>query len=134
MMKATQKHSPAMIAVAAIILALSAGCEKKTTTAVTTPGTSTSTTTVTPTPGVERAADKTGDTLADAAITTKVKAAMLADADVKGLRIDVDTRNKVVTLTGALDNARNVERAATLAKGIEGVMSVDNRLTVTAAR
>ena len=56
-------------------------------------------------------------------------AAMLADADVKGMRIDVDTRNGVVTLTGTVDHARNIERAATLAKGVEGVKSVDHRLT-----
>jgi len=140
MMKATQKHSPALIAVAVITLALSAGCEKKTTTAVTTPAvtapavtapeTSTSTTTVTPTPGAERALNNAGDTLADAALTTKVKTALLADADVKGLRIDVDTRNSVVTLAGAVDNAGNMERAAALARGVEGVVSVDNRLTL----
>lgn len=133
MMHATHIH-PLTMAVVAITLALSAGCEKKTTTTQTPSGATTSTTTVTTAPGAERALDKAGDALADGAITTKVKAAMLADADVKGLRIDVDTRNGIVTLTGAVHDAQNIERAATLARSVDGVKSVDNRLTAQAPR
>ena len=40
---------------------------------------------------------KAGDALEDGVITTKVKTALLADPDVKGLRIDVDTKAGVVT-------------------------------------
>lgn len=132
MMKARQWRLLTSLAMAASALALIAGCEKTTTTTGTAPGTTTTTTTVTPTPSVERALDKAGDALSDAAVTTKVKATMLADPDVKGLQIDVDTRNGAVTLNGAVDNARNIERAAALAKSVEGVKSVDNRLTVKA--
>ena len=119
------------IAMAVLGLALLAGCEKKTTT-VDTPAGTTSTTTVSPTPAASQAVTRAGDAIADTAITAKVKTAFLADADVKGLQVEVDTRDGVVTLSGALDKAANVERAATLAKGIEGVKSVDNRLTVKA--
>ena len=119
------------IAMAVLGLALLAGCEKKTTT-VDTPAGTTSTTTVSPTPAASQVVTRAGDAIADTAITAKVKTAFLADADVKGLQVEVDTRDGVVTLSGALDKTANVDRAATLAKGIEGVKSVDNRLTVKA--
>ena len=126
-----QKPLLGTIAMAVLGLALLAGCEKKTTT-VETPAGTTSTTTVSPTPAASQVVTRAGDAIADTAITAKVKTAFLADADVKGLQVEVDTRDGVVTLSGALDKAANVERAATLAKGIEGVKSVDNRLTVKA--
>ena len=69
-----------------------------------------------------------GDAMGDAAITAKVKTALLADPDVKGLRVDVDTKDGVVTLTGNADNKTNLDRAAVVAKGIDGVKSVDNKL------
>ena len=120
--------------------ALLTGCEKKTATIDTPAGTST-TTSVSATPGASeamgkaadsagRAMDKVGDAVGDAAITAKVKTALLADAEVKGLKIDVDTHDGVVTLTGELAGRGNVDRAATIAKGIDGVKAVQNRLTV----
>ena len=71
-----------------------------------------------------------GDAIANGTLTARVKAALLADPDVKGLQIDVDSNDGVVTLSGALDRAANVERAQALARGVEGVKSVENRLTV----
>ena len=50
----------------------------------------------------------------------------------KGLRIDVDTPDGTVTLNGSADSAANMERAATIARGVSGVKSVDNRLAVKA--
>ena len=122
-----------MIAVTALVLALGAGCEKQTTTTATTPSTTkpattSSTTTVTPAPSVAKA----GDAVADSAITAKVKTAMLADSDVKGLQINVDTTNGVVTLTGTVDNKTHIDKAVSLTKGIEGVKSVENKLTAKA--
>ena len=46
------------------------------------------------------AADKAGTAIEDSTITAKVKTALIADPDVKGLKIDVDTKNGVVTLKG----------------------------------
>jgi hyperosmotically inducible protein len=74
--------------------------------------------------------DKAGDTAGDAAITAKVKTALLADADVKGLAIDVDTKNGVVTLNGSADKAGNADKAVSIARRIEGVKSVENKLGV----
>ena len=126
-----QKPLMGTIATALLGLALLAGCEKKTTT-VKTPAGTTSTTTVAPTPAASEALTRAGDAVADAAITAKVKTAFLADPDVKGLQVDVDTRDGVVTLSGALDKTASVDRAGTIAKATEGVKSVENRLTVKA--
>ena len=63
------------------------------------------------------AMDKAGDATGDATITGKVKTALLADPDVKGLQIDVDTKDGVVMLNGTADKARNADKAATIAKG-----------------
>ena len=73
---------------------------------------------------------RVGDAARDAAITAQVKAALLADKDVKGLHIDVDTHDGAVTLTGAAEEAPNLERAAAIARRIDGVKSVENRTTV----
>ena len=78
----------------------------------------------------ENAMSKAGDAVGDAAITGKVKTKFLADPDVKGLSIDVDTKDGVVTLNGSADKAGNVDKAVSIAKGTEGVKSVENKLTV----
>ncbi|HVF64749.1 MAG TPA: BON domain-containing protein [Casimicrobiaceae bacterium] len=118
----------AAILFAIMITVALAACEKQTTT-TTTGNTTTTTTTYKPAPGVTQAVDKATAATADAAITAKVKTALLADPEVKGLQINVDTRDGAVTLAGALDKAANIERAVTLARGVEGVKSVDNKLT-----
>ena len=120
--------------------ALLAACEKKTTTVTDTPGSTTATTqstTVTPSPAMDKAASatergmaKAGEAIGDAAITGKVKTALIADPDVKALKIDVDTKDNVVTLNGSADTKAHADKAVTIAKGIEGVKSVENRLSV----
>jgi hyperosmotically inducible protein len=85
----------------------------------------------TPTPP---AADRTaGQTIDDAGITAKVKAALLAEQGVDGMRINVDTSQGNVTLTGKVPDQTQVERATQVARGIEGVKGVENRLTVGAS-
>ncbi len=67
----------------------------------------------------------------DPGITTAVKSKMAADDTVKSYRIDVDTKDRVVTLSGAVDTAQARERAIEIARGTEGVQDVVDRLTVT---
>lgn len=67
---------------------------------------------------------------ADAAITARVKTALMADEQVKGMAIDVDTKDAKVTLKGALDHEDQVARAVEVAQAIEGVREVVNRLSV----
>lgn len=44
--------------------------------------------------------EEVGERLPDAAITARVKAALVADPSVDGMKIDVDTREVIVTLRG----------------------------------
>ncbi|MGZ8273820.1 MAG: BON domain-containing protein [Burkholderiaceae bacterium] len=69
----------------------------------------------------------------DAAITTKVKAALLADDQVKGTQINVDTNSGAVSLTGTVDSQAQVARALEIAKGVSGVQRVDNKLMASAS-
>lgn len=79
-------------------------------------------------------AQQSASTLAkDSAITAKVKAAQAADSTVRATRIDVETDNNgVVTLSGAARSQAEIDRAVELAKGVEGVKSVTNNMTLAA--
>jgi hyperosmotically inducible protein len=66
----------------------------------------------------------------DSVITTKAKSALLADTTVKGSEIHVETNKGIVTLSGAVDNERQRARAASIVRGIDGVKSVENKMTV----
>jgi len=71
-----------------------------------------------------------GDRIDDAGITMKVKANLLDDPVVKGLRIDVDTREGVVYLTGNVASENEKAQAIRVAKGTEGVRDVQANLTI----
>jgi len=75
-------------------------------------------------------ADKVAVTATDAAITTKINAALAVDDKLKALRINVDTVKGRVVLKGAAPDAASRDRATTLAKAVDGVVVVDNMLTV----
>ena len=78
-----------------------------------------------------RTTDRTpGVAMDDAAITSKVKATLLADTSTKGLSINVETRDGVVQLNGFADSEAEREAAAKLAGAVGGVTSVHNNLTV----
>jgi len=61
-----------------------------------------------------------------------VKAALLADDQVKGTQINVDTNGGTVKLTGTVDSPAQVQRALEVAKGINGVQKVENNLAASA--
>jgi hypothetical protein len=82
---------------------------------------------------MSREADKAGDKMSDAAITAKVKTAIIAEPGLKAMQIDVDTVNGVVTLTGTVDAPQLIDQARQVAQSVEGVKSVNNRLTVKAS-
>ena len=69
----------------------------------------------------------------DAGITTAVKSQLAADDQVKAYQIDVDTRDKIVTLSGAVDTSEAKTRAAEIARSQKGVVDVVDNVTVTAA-
>lgn len=72
----------------------------------------------------ERNAEST-QPVSDTWITTKVKADLLATENVSGLDIKVETVNGVVTLTGAVANQAQKDKAVEVAQKIEGVARVD---------
>ncbi len=71
-----------------------------------------------------------GVTLDDSIITGKVKSALLADPDIKSFDIAVATRNGAVQLSGFVDSRNQVNQAIVVARGVEGVTSIDNELSV----
>ena len=88
----------------------------------------------TPTTGIDDSLQKrgaeAGQVAGDAGITTAVKTKFLADPDVSGLKIDVDTQDGVVTLTGIVPDAKEKARAVELARETTGVKSVKDQLKV----
>lgn len=67
----------------------------------------------------------------DPGITSAVKSKMAADDTVKAYRIDVDTKDRVVTLSGSVDSPEVRERAVEIARGTDGVQDVVDRLTIS---
>jgi hyperosmotically inducible protein len=67
----------------------------------------------------------------DAGVTTKVKAKLVADDAVKAYQINVDTQNKVVTLSGTVDNNAAKTQAVSLARATKGVSSVVDQIVVS---
>lgn len=78
----------------------------------------------------EQAVQSVATTATDMTITTKVKAALAADDQLSALKIEVDTVQGVVSLTGPAPSAEAAHRATTLAKAVEGVTEVQNKLVV----
>ena len=81
----------------------------------------------------KNAAHDTGEMMSDAAITTKVKASLLTEKNLKSLGINVDTNNGVVTLTGTVPSATEVKQAEDVARGVKGVKEVKNELHLKAS-
>lgn len=155
-MNTLPNHSKAVIAAAVLTVLFAAGCERRTPTdaagttgapaseapgstspaagntgstggtadATTSPSTSSSTADTGSEP-------KTAGTVIDDTVTTtKVKTALLADSDIKGLDINVETSKGVVSLNGAVNNQTQIDRALKVAGDVQGVTSVTNNLTI----
>src|SRR5262245_10373852 len=67
----------------------------------------------------------------DAGITSAVKAKLAADDTVKAYKVDVDTHNKVVTLSGDVDTSAQREHAVMIARNTKGVTEVIDQLRVS---
>ena len=66
----------------------------------------------------------------DAGITTAVKSKLAADDTVKAYKVDVDTENKVVTLSGEVDTEAQRTHAVMIARNTDGVADVVDQLRV----
>ena len=72
----------------------------------------------------------TGEFIDDGALTAKVKTAMLRDTVVRGLDVGINSYLGVVQLNGWVDTPEQKARAEELARAVEGVTDVQNRLAV----
>jgi hyperosmotically inducible periplasmic protein len=80
--------------------------------------------------GGTHASGDAGRVMSDTAITASIKTDFLKDPDLSILKIDVDTRDGVVTLNGLAENDEARGRAERIAQGIKGVREVRNYLVV----
>lgn len=71
-----------------------------------------------------------GNAVDDSVITTRVKSALFSDPGVKSFDIAVVTRKGEVQLSGYVDNAEQVKRVVAVVRGVEGVQSVNNEMSV----
>lgn len=71
----------------------------------------------------------------DTVITTKIKAKMAKDREVSALHIKVNTDNKgMVTLSGKAKSQEEADKAVSIARGVKGVVSVENNIQIVAHR
>ena len=79
---------------------------------------------------IDSSMNKVGNFMDDSAITAKVKAALVDHENIKSTDISVETDKKVVTLSGFVESQAQAEAAVKVAKGVEGVESVSDKLHV----
>lgn len=79
---------------------------------------------------IDNSMNKVGNFMDDSSITAKVKAALVDADDIKSTDISVETEKNVVTLSGFVESQAQAEKAVSVAKGIEGVKSVSDKLHV----
>lgn len=71
-----------------------------------------------------------GNVVDDSVVTAKVKAALLADPEVKSFDVAVVTRKGEVQLSGYVDNQAQINRAIDIARGVEGVQNINNEMSI----
>ena len=81
---------------------------------------------------IEQGAERSGNVITDAWITTKIHADYVNETVLEDSDIDVDTNNKVVTLTGTVESEAARARAVEIATKTEGVARVVDKMTITA--
>ena len=79
---------------------------------------------------IDSSMNKVGNFMDDSTITAKVKAALVDHDSIKSTDISVKTDQKVVTLSGFVESQAQAEEAVKVAKGVEGVTSVSDKLHV----
>jgi len=77
-----------------------------------------------------RTRESTGEFVDDSAITTKVKAALLAEPGIRSYQISVETFKGVVQLSGFVDTQQQKSKAGEIVWSVDGVRSVKNNILV----
>jgi osmotically-inducible protein OsmY len=78
-----------------------------------------------------QAGTSVGEKIDDMTITAKVSGSLAKDPDLSAIKINVDTKDGVVTLNGPAPTAAAKDKATAIAKEVQGVTSVNNQLMVT---
>ena len=74
--------------------------------------------------------ESTGEYITDSWITTKVKASLAEDRQVKATEVNVETFKGVVQLSGFVSSRAEMNQAVRIATGIKGVTSVRNDIRI----
>lgn len=72
----------------------------------------------------------TGEYIDDSVITGKVKAAVFEDPALKSAEVNVETFKGVVQLSGFVSSQADINKAVSLARGVNGVTEVKNDMQV----
>lgn len=67
----------------------------------------------------------------DAAITTKVRAALSGDPEVSALKITADSTQGTVRLKGEVKNMATRRKVEEIVRKVQGVKGVDNQMIIT---
>ncbi|MFO8004408.1 BON domain-containing protein [Thioalkalivibrio sp.] len=71
-----------------------------------------------------------GEYVDDSVITTKVKAALFNDPTLSGFEVNVETFKGRVQLSGFVSSQADINKAVEIARGVEGVRSVENDMQI----
>lgn len=74
-----------------------------------------------------------GEYLGDAAVTARVKSALIGEPAVRANEINVETYRGVVSLSGFVDSLSTADRAVRAAEQVEGVRTVKNDMRLKPA-
>ena len=77
------------------------------------------------------AVSKTGEVITDEWIVTRVRTNVANDEALAGNTIEVDVKDRVVTMSGTVPTAAARTKALAVAKDVEGVKRVVNKIKVT---
>jgi hyperosmotically inducible periplasmic protein len=76
----------------------------------------------------------TGEFIDDVVISSRVKAALAADPEVKATEVQVETFKGTVQLSGFVESSDSAARAAQIAHDVPGVKVVRNAMVIKEAR
>jgi osmotically-inducible protein OsmY len=77
-----------------------------------------------------RTQSSAGEYIDDTVITTKVKAAIFDDPDLKSMEINVETFKGEVQLSGFVGTQAEINKAGAVARAVGGVTSVRNDISI----
>lgn len=74
--------------------------------------------------------ESTGEYIDSSALTARVKSALASDEFVRARDVNVETFRSTVQLSGFVDSDAQKDRAGEIARSVQGVEKVNNKITV----